>query len=244
MDLAASAKALTRICHEYRQWQRTANSWAFAALQRRNALRLFPVRLEDCGGLGRCWDARYRVARLPGQAWHRGGRSAPRRHGGPPAEARVQETGVRNGAYGADKFGFKDLAGVQLESDRSPALRARHPQRRGDHRRRRRALRRNRTSHRPLAQGQAHRGRCDDRKHRVVGRQSQAEQRALRQSAGGFPRPRQGQDAVRAGSLWRRRSEIPHQGPRLHRIRLAFAVHPPAPDPPRARRSSRAMFPT
>ena len=25
---------------------------------------------------------------------------------------RVQETGVRNGAYGADKFGFKDLAAV------------------------------------------------------------------------------------------------------------------------------------
>src|ERR1700686_2241071 len=25
---------------------------------------------------------------------------------------RVQESGVRNGAYGADKFGFKDLAGV------------------------------------------------------------------------------------------------------------------------------------
>ena len=25
----------------------------------------------------------------------------------------MQETGVRNGAYGADKFGFKDLAGVR-----------------------------------------------------------------------------------------------------------------------------------
>ena len=24
----------------------------------------------------------------------------------------MQETGVRNGAYGADKFGFKDLGGV------------------------------------------------------------------------------------------------------------------------------------
>ena len=41
----------------------------------------------------------------------------------------------------------------------------------------------------------------------------------------------EGQDAVRAGPLWRRRSEVPDQDARLHRARLALAVHPPAPDP-------------
>src|ERR1700691_2941617 len=54
-------------------------------------------------------DARmlgYRVARLPAA--------------GENAEARVQESGVRNGAYGADKFGFKDLAGVNWNLAEAP----------------------------------------------------------------------------------------------------------------------------
>jgi phosphoenolpyruvate carboxykinase (ATP) len=33
------------------------------------------------------------------------------------AEAKVVETGVRNGAYGVDKFGFKNLAGVHWNLD-------------------------------------------------------------------------------------------------------------------------------
>src|ERR1022692_738775 len=33
---------------------------------------------------------------------------------------RVQESGVRNGAYGADKFGFKDLAGVNWNLNEAP----------------------------------------------------------------------------------------------------------------------------
>ena len=51
----------------------------------------------------------------------------------------------------------------------------------------------------------------------------------------GFPRACEGQDALRAGPLRRRRSEVPDQGPRLHRIRLALAVHPPTADPSGAR---------
>ena len=32
----------------------------------------------------------------------------------------MQETGVRNGAYGADKFGFKNLAGVHWTLSEAP----------------------------------------------------------------------------------------------------------------------------
>ena len=65
-----------------------------------------------------------------------------------------------------------------LEPAGRAALRARDPQRRGDGRRRRRALRRDRPSHRPLAEGQAHGCRCADGKHRLVGRQPQADARS------------------------------------------------------------------
>ena len=44
----------------------------------------------------------------------------------------MQETGLRNGAHGADKFGFKDLAAVHWNLTDARALRACHPQRRGD----------------------------------------------------------------------------------------------------------------
>ena len=44
----------------------------------------------------------------------------PARPGGSQAEAQVQETGVRNGAYGADKFGFKNLAGVHWNLSAAP----------------------------------------------------------------------------------------------------------------------------
>src|SRR5580658_1574637 len=44
----------------------------------------------------------------------------PARPGGSQAEAQVQETGVRNGAYGADKFGFKDLAAVHWNLPEAP----------------------------------------------------------------------------------------------------------------------------
>src|SRR5487761_323599 len=72
-----------------------------AAVQRRNALDMRWL------GLRLVWSwqmlgGSYRVARLrAGQAKRSSG-----------AEASVQETGMRNGAHGADKFGFKNLAGV------------------------------------------------------------------------------------------------------------------------------------
>ena len=156
---------------------------------------------------------------------------------------RVQETGVRNGAYGADKFGFKDLAAVRWNLTEPTLYEHAIARRRSRAGRRRRALRRNRPPHRPLAQGQAHRRRRSHREFGVVGRQPQDVEREFRRSARRLPGARQGQEAVRAGSLWRRRSEIPHQDARLHRIRLALAVHPPIADPPRARRTRRASCP-
>ena len=53
---------------------------------------------------------------------------------------------------------------------------------------------------------------------------------------------RKRQAAVRAGPLWRRRSEIPHQGARVHRTRVAFDVHPLAADPARSQGACRATF--
>ena len=146
----------------------------------------------------------------------------------------MKETGVRNGAHGADKFGFKNLAGVHWNLPAAPLYE--HAIRNGEAAIvcRRRALRRDRPSHRPQPEGQAHRRRCADREHRLVGRQSQAAKEHFDNLLDGLSRARQGQDAVRAGSLRRRRSEIPHQGAGLHRICLAFAVHPPASDPPRS----------
>src|SRR5579871_4666221 len=57
--------------------------------------------LADAGATG------YRVARSPGS-------------GRPASEGRVQETGVRNGAHGADKFGLKDLKAVHWNLTEAP----------------------------------------------------------------------------------------------------------------------------
>ena len=147
----------------------------------------------------------------------------------------MQELGMRNGAYGADKFGFKDLAEVRWNLT-EPALYEY-------------AIAADEAT---IVEGGAlcaetghHTGRSPKDKHtvvddltrdsRVVGRQPQNVEREFRHSAGRFYRARQGQEAVRAGSLRRRRSEIPHQDPRVHRTRLALAVHPPIAAAPRAR---------
>ena len=86
----------------------------------------------------------------------------------------VQETGLRNGAYGADKFGFKDLAAVHWNL--TDAALYEHAIANGEativaggalcaetgvH-----------TGRSP--EGQAHRRRRADREHRLVGRQPQA----------------------------------------------------------------------
>ena len=149
----------------------------------------------------------------------------------------MQETGVRNGAYGADKFGFKDLAGVHWNLTEAPLYE--HAIRNGEA---------------TIVAGGAlcaetghHTGRSPKDKHTVVdattentvwwdGNRKQSKEHFDNLLAR-LSRARQGQDAVRAGPLRRRRPEIPHQGARLHRICLALAVHPPASDPSRARRA-------
>ena len=149
----------------------------------------------------------------------------------------MQETGVRNSAYGADKFGFKDLGTVHWNL-LEPAL--------YEH-----SIAANEAT---IVAGGAlcaetghHTGRSPKDKHTVVddltrdsvwwdGNRKMSKENFDNLLAD-FQAHVQRQDAVRAGSLWRRRSEIPDQDPRLHRARLAFAVHPPTADPPRTRRS-------
>ena len=148
----------------------------------------------------------------------------------------MQETGVRNGAYGADKFGLKDLAAIHWNLTEAPLYE--HSLRAGEA---------------SVVAGGAlgaftghHTGRSPKDKHTVVDdltRDSlwwdgnrKMTQREFRRAARRLPGAREGQDAVRAGSLRRRRSEVPDQDARVHRIRLALAVHPPAADPPGARR--------
>ena len=145
----------------------------------------------------------------------------------------MQETGLRNGAFGADKFGLKNLKTVHWNLG-APQL-----------------------YQYSLAAGEAvlsadgalcadtgeFTGRSPKDKFTVrdattdknmwwAGNQSiTAEQfsRALCR----LPQACRRHDAVRAGSLWRRRPDLPDQDPRLHRTRLALAVHPHAADPPR-----------
>ena len=57
--------------------------------------------------------------------------------------------------------------------------------------------------------------------------------RAVRRALCRLPQARRRHDAVRAGPLWRRRSDFSDQDPRLHRTCLALAVHPHAADPSR-----------
>ena len=64
-----------------------------------------------------------------------------------------------------------------------------------------------------------------------MGQQQCDDGRALRRSARRLHRPFQRQDFIRSGSLWRRRSSVAHTRARLHRIRLALALHPQSPDP-------------
>ena len=70
-----------------------------------------------------------------------------------------------------------------------------------------------------------------------MGRQPEDDAGAVRPALQRFSRAREGQAALRPGPLWRRRSEVPDQDARLHRARLALAVHPPVADPSRALRA-------
>ena len=147
----------------------------------------------------------------------------------------MQETGVHNGAFGADKFGFKKLKAGALESRRARSS-IEHSLPRGE------AVlsaegalvRRHRRVHRPLAEGQVHGARCDHREDVWWGGNQSITSEQFETLYARFHQARRRHVAVRAGSLRRCRSDLPHQDPRLHRTRLALAVHPHAADPPRA----------
>ena len=97
--------------------------------------------------------------------------------------------------------------------------------------------------HRPQPEGQVHGPRRHHREDVWWGGNQSITAGAVRGAVSGLPQARRRQDAVRAGSLWRRRSELPDQDPRLHRTRLALAVHPHAADPARDARSLRDFVP-
>ena len=120
-----------------------------------------------------------------------------------------------------------------LESRRAAALSILARGGRGGAVGRRRAVRRHRRVHRPQPEGQVHGSRRHHRQEDVVGRQPVDHRGAVLRALCRLPQACRRHDAVRAGSLWRRRSDLPDQDPRLHRTRLALAVHPHAADPPR-----------
>ena len=151
----------------------------------------------------------------------------------------MQEFGLRNQAHGADKFGFDGLAAVHWNLT-EPAL--------YEH-----AIGAGEAS---LVVGGAlcaatghHTGRSPKDKHTVVDALTEnsvwweANRKMSKENfdnlLADFRAHAKGQQAVRAGSLRRRRSEIPHQDARVHRIRLALAVHPAIADPAGARRARR-----
>ena len=130
----------------------------------------------------------------------------------------MQEQGVRNGAYGADKFGFKNLAEVRWNLTEPTLYEHAVP-----------------AGEASIVAGGAlcaetghHTGRSPKDKHTVVdeltgnsvwwdGNRKMSKEK-LRQSARRLSETCRGQETLRAGSLWRRRSEIPDQDPHLHRI--------------------------
>ena len=151
----------------------------------------------------------------------------------------MQETGLRNSGYGADKFGFEDLSAVHWNLTApvlyEHAIAAREA---------------------AIVEGGAlcaetgvHTGRSPKDKHTVVDALTESTvwwdgNRKMSQSNfqllyDGYDRACARQDAVRAGSAWRRRSELPDQDSRLHRACLAFPFHSSAADSSRSVRARR-----
>ena len=149
----------------------------------------------------------------------------------------MQETGLRNGAFGADKFGFRDLAGVHWNLT-EPAL-YEHAIRNGEA---------------TLVHGGAlcaetgvHTGRSPKDKHTVVDAQTEHTvwwdgNRKMTPAQfvllyNDFIAHAKGKELYAQDLYGGADSEVPHQGAGVHRARLAFAVHPSAPDPAGALRA-------
>jgi phosphoenolpyruvate carboxykinase (ATP) len=151
----------------------------------------------------------------------------------------VQETGVRNPAFGADTFGLKDLKQVHWNLTEAPLYEHAVANNEAQIVAGGALCARNRPSHRTLPKD----------KHTVVDALTEksvwwAGNRKL--SPEHFENLYQdivahakGKTLFAQDSLWRRRSEIPNQDARLHRARLALAVHPHAADPSHERSSSK-----
>ena len=142
------------------------------------------------------------------------------------------ETGSRNAEFGAGRSGFRDLEARPLESRRAAALRACVAAPRSAHRRARAARRRHRRPHRPQPEGQVRRPR---RQHR--GRSSGGTTTMRCRSSistlllADFLAHAKGKTLFAQDLYGGADPGLARQGARLHRIRLAFAVHPQSPDP-------------
>ena len=145
----------------------------------------------------------------------------------------MQETGIRNGAFGADKFGLKNLKQVHWNLG-APQL-YQYSLAAGE------AVLSNRTSApTPVISLAAPRRTSSSfatpPPRRFGGPATSRSPRSIRSAVSGLPQACRRQDALRAGPLRRRRSELADQDPRLHRARMAFAVHPQPADSSRGRR--------
>ena len=154
-------------------------------------------------------------------------------HCGAPSRGTLTmiETGAHNVDFGADRFGFRDLAGINWNLG-APQL--------YEH-----ALQRNEArvaAHGPLvADTGAHTGRSP--KDKFVVRDANTEAKVWWDNNNAmtvehfdalladFLAHAKGKTFVRSGSLRRRRSSVAHTRARLHRICVAFALHPQSPDP-------------
>ena len=155
----------------------------------------------------------------------------------------MQETGVRNKAYGADKFGLKDLAAVHWNLDRAPLYEHAIP-----------------NGEATIVAGGAlcaetghHTGRSPKDKHTVVddltrdsvwwdGNRKLSKEHFDKMLAD-FLAHAKGKSLFAQDLYGGADPSLSHQGPRLHRARLALAVHPPAADPSGASPSSPSFVP-
>ena len=118
----------------------------------------------------------------------------------------MKETGLRNGAHGADKFGFKDAATIHWNLPDTVLVEHAIANREGFAGARRRVLRRDRRAYRPQPQGQVRRRRRAHRENGVVGEERPSvAASSFKLLFDDFIAHAKGKDPVCAGPLWRRR---------------------------------------